>query len=238
MISSGSLSNPSSQVQTLAPSEASGKSGGDDGPAQPGSFAGHKVCVVGIDRAILLQCLYEFATGRNNHFPEIKELMDKSSTWVLSDQEALQLASDEYLPSYRYIKGRLVDVYIKNNYINFRRYNELHGEGQCQAAVKEAISRDYALQQKYDRLVPGQEWPENSTDDPLQTSKTPKKIPESEVLPVKNEQLRRLQSTEGPDSPEPQPSEGPEEMDYKNLANVLRILAVYDVQPRQQLSKP
>ncbi|WP_163370586.1 hypothetical protein [Endozoicomonas acroporae] len=232
MFSSGlSLSNPSSQVPTLVPSEASGKSGRDDGPAQPGSFAGHKVCVVGIDRAILLQCLYEFATGRNNYFPEIKELMDKSSTWVLSDQEAQNLASDEHRPSFRYIKGRLVEVYIKNNYIDFRRYNELHGEGQCQAAVKEAISRDYALQH-------GQEWPENSTDDPLQNSKTPKKIPESEVLPVKNEQLRRLQSTEGPDSPEPQPSEGPEEMDYKNLANVLRMLAVYDVQPRQQLSKP
>ena len=134
----------------LAPLEESSKSDGDE--ASAGFFAGHKVSILDLDKATLLQCLYKHATCNGDLLAYLPFAELQKDMQTLTYQEAEQLIAKKNQDlCFDFIKGKPIKVDVGGGYIITNGYDSFHGEGQCEAAVKEAFSR-WSSVQEHSRL--------------------------------------------------------------------------------------
>lgn len=93
----------------LAPSEESSKSDGDE--ASAGFFAGHKVSILDLDKATLLQCLYKHATCNGDLLAYLPFAELQKDMQTLTYQEAEQLIAKKNQDlCFDFIKGKPIKV--------------------------------------------------------------------------------------------------------------------------------
>ena len=108
-------------------------------------FAQHQISIAGINKALLLKCLWDNANGAGKYFKAFPflqltmSLLDNMDIKVAEQHIQRSLSTKKPL-DFDYVENKPIKSDIRSEFIYSKPYDDHHGDGSCLRAIQRAIA--------------------------------------------------------------------------------------------------